>query len=208
MRAEIRAGELLTEMAEKGERDSGRGNRNPTLKSQGATPKLSDIGVSKSQSSRWQQLAALPKEAMRIQSRAVRQCGVLLKQIDARGDHRKSVASGTSSQRDAARDVGMSKRQQITAIRVASVPDDAFEEAVESAKPPTVQSRRATRFSEKGSFHQSWRLVEKSPRVRLGASANCNGTTCFSRASAVCTASNMRAATPPAMQALAKPRLK
>jgi len=82
MRAEIRAGELLTEMAEKGERDSGRGNRNPTLKSQGATPKLSDIGVSKSQSSRWQQLAALPKEAMRIQSRAVRQCGVLLKQID------------------------------------------------------------------------------------------------------------------------------
>ncbi len=50
LRAEIRAGELLAEMAEKGERDSGRGNRNPTLKSQPATAKLSDIGVSKTSS--------------------------------------------------------------------------------------------------------------------------------------------------------------
>lgn len=41
MRAERRAGELLIEMAELGERDSGKGNRNPVLKSQAATPKLS-----------------------------------------------------------------------------------------------------------------------------------------------------------------------
>src|SRR5262249_58989219 len=49
MRAERRAGELLIEMAELGERDSGRGNRNPVLKSQAATPKLSDLGISKTQ---------------------------------------------------------------------------------------------------------------------------------------------------------------
>jgi hypothetical protein len=31
-------------MAERGERDDGRGNRNPTLKSQAAIPKLADLG--------------------------------------------------------------------------------------------------------------------------------------------------------------------
>jgi len=34
-----------------GQRDSGRGNRNPDVKSQAATPKLSDLGISKTQSS-------------------------------------------------------------------------------------------------------------------------------------------------------------
>jgi N6-adenosine-specific RNA methylase IME4 len=59
MRAERRAGELLIEMAQRHERDSGKGNRNPVLKSQAATPKLTDLGISKTQSSRWQKLAAL-----------------------------------------------------------------------------------------------------------------------------------------------------
>jgi protein gp37 len=62
MRAERRAGELLREMAERKERDTGKGNRNPVLKSQAATPKLADLGVSKTQSSRWQKLAALDDE--------------------------------------------------------------------------------------------------------------------------------------------------
>jgi hypothetical protein len=52
MRAEIRAGELLAEMKERGER------RDHSQRSRGATsekmpPKLSDIGVTKTQSSRW-----------------------------------------------------------------------------------------------------------------------------------------------------------
>ena len=59
MRAERNAGEMLAKMAERGERDSGKGNRNPTLKSQAATPKLSDLGINKTQSSRWQALASL-----------------------------------------------------------------------------------------------------------------------------------------------------
>jgi N6-adenosine-specific RNA methylase IME4 len=59
MRAERRAGELLIEMAARNERDSGKGNRNPILKSQAATPKLTDLGINKTQSSRWQKLAAL-----------------------------------------------------------------------------------------------------------------------------------------------------
>ena len=58
MRAEIRAGELLAEMEKnKGARGQGK------VRSRDVTaPKLSDIGVSKSQSSRWQKLAALPKQ--------------------------------------------------------------------------------------------------------------------------------------------------
>jgi hypothetical protein len=62
LRAERRAGEMLAEMAERGERDNGKGNRNPGLKSHAGTPKLADLGITKSQSSRWQHLARLTPE--------------------------------------------------------------------------------------------------------------------------------------------------
>jgi hypothetical protein len=80
MRAERRAGELLIEMAERGERDSGKGNRNPVLKSQAATPKLSDLGISRTQSSRWQELARISEptfEAKRIKTRLRQHCASL-----------------------------------------------------------------------------------------------------------------------------------
>jgi DNA N-6-adenine-methyltransferase (Dam) len=64
--AERRGGELLIELKAKGERDTGRGNRNPVLKLQAATPKLEDLGVTKTQSSRWQKLAILPPERFRV----------------------------------------------------------------------------------------------------------------------------------------------
>jgi hypothetical protein len=67
MRAEIRAGELLREMAERKERHDGKNlNGKTVLGSPRATPekapKLSDLGVTKTQSSRWQRLAALSPE--------------------------------------------------------------------------------------------------------------------------------------------------
>jgi hypothetical protein len=37
-----------------------------------------------------------------------------------------------------ARAAGMSEHQQLQAVRVANVPDDAFKAAVEGDKPPTV----------------------------------------------------------------------
>lgn len=55
-RAETRAGELLSEMARTGERAD-----HPGV-GRGKLPTLSDLGVTKTQSSRWQAFAALPVE--------------------------------------------------------------------------------------------------------------------------------------------------
>lgn len=60
LRAERRAGELLAEMAERRERQ---GDGRPSKQSQVATvSKLSDLGVTKTQSSRWQKLAKLDED--------------------------------------------------------------------------------------------------------------------------------------------------
>lgn len=71
LRAERRAGELLGEMKANGTRRSegvvtagpGRGNKNTVGQDDHVLPPtLSDLGISKDQSSRWQQVAAIPTE--------------------------------------------------------------------------------------------------------------------------------------------------
>jgi hypothetical protein len=73
----------------------------------------------------------LEKMALRIRARAVRRCGELLKQFDARGgDRTKTVGTVSSAptQRQAAEH----------AVRVANVPEPEFTRQVESAAPPTI----------------------------------------------------------------------
>jgi hypothetical protein len=83
---------------------------------------------------------SLRKMADRIQARAIRRCGELLKQFDGRGrpEENKEGTRPDYSQAHAARDAGLSAHQQKTAVRVANVPAEQFEAAVESGEPPTV----------------------------------------------------------------------
>jgi hypothetical protein len=80
---------------------------------------------------------SLRKYADRIQARAVRRCGELLKTFNNERA-RTDLGKGDRTQTTAARDAGMSRHQQITAVRVANVPRETFEREVESPKPPTV----------------------------------------------------------------------
>lgn len=81
--------------------------------------------------------------ADRIQARAIRRCGELLRAFHSEGGRPSKTSTGTdtsfpSSQREAASQAGMSKRQEVTAVRVSNVPAETFEAAVESDEPPTV----------------------------------------------------------------------
>jgi len=84
----------------------------------------------------------LMRYATRVRDRAIRRAGELLKQIEPGKTGPKpelSIGSDTQfTRRDAAEAAGMSKRQQVTAIRVANVPAEDFEKQVDSANPPTV----------------------------------------------------------------------
>lgn len=83
--------------------------------------------------------------ARRIQARASRRCGELLKAFENRGGkgvpERRDGGDTTLapvSQHEAAEQAGMSKRQEVTAVRVANVPEEAFKAAVESEHPASV----------------------------------------------------------------------
>jgi hypothetical protein len=66
IRAERRAGELLREMKARGERqkrgDNPLGVNSRETRLLNPTPTLSDLGITRDQSSKWQQLAAVPAE--------------------------------------------------------------------------------------------------------------------------------------------------
>ena len=85
---------------------------------------------------------ALRKMADRIQARAIRRCGELLKQIEpangARTDKPRDGADPKLTRKQAATDAGLSERQRKTAIRVANIPADEFDQRVESENPPTI----------------------------------------------------------------------
>jgi hypothetical protein len=64
--------------------------------------------------------------------------GELLKQFDGRPLNASKQNDGTVSlisQKDAARNAGISVRQQVTAVRVANIPQEKFDAAVEAEKP-------------------------------------------------------------------------
>lgn len=85
----------------------------------------------------------LMKMTIRIRDRAIRRAGELLKQIPpqkgTRTDIELSAGDHTKlTRKAAAEDAGLSVHQQITALRVATVPAAEFERMVESPSPPTL----------------------------------------------------------------------
>jgi hypothetical protein len=91
---------------------------------------------------------SLHVHARRIQSRAIRRAGELLKSIEkGRGPGRTAqgkelnsrYATITSPRTEAARNAGLSAHRQREAVAFASIPDTEFEQLVESPEPPTVK---------------------------------------------------------------------
>lgn len=105
----------------------------------------------------------LRKMADRIQGRAVRRLGDLLKLYDGRGNNQHSGDAPTKlSQRDAAEQAGLSKDQQVQAVRVSNVPEAAFEAALEAEEPATV-----TKLAEMGKVSQPPRQIDPSASIAL-----------------------------------------
>jgi hypothetical protein len=86
--------------------------------------------------------SSLRQMADRIQARAIRRCGELLKQIEpdkgGRPSETQEGALPRLTRTTVATEAGLSEHQRKTALRVASVPADVFEREVESEAPPTV----------------------------------------------------------------------
>lgn len=76
----------------------------------------------------------LEQMARRIRARATRRAGELLRQVGSHGGKRNEQVDGAVhlTRSRAALDAGLSERQAKTAQRLANVPDEVFEEMVES----------------------------------------------------------------------------
>jgi hypothetical protein len=78
----------------------------------------------------------LKNMAIRIQRRAIKQCGKLLKEIEKRHGANQNISHGggtkVATRKEAATDAGLSKPQAATTIRVSCVPEEEFNEAIES----------------------------------------------------------------------------
>lgn len=104
LRAERKAGVLLKAMADAGERDRGFGDRKSG--SQDETPKLADLGVTKNQSHRWQQLAGLDEGAFEQTVTARKR--ELSKTLEASRAERQAE----KKERRATREATLAKRQR------------------------------------------------------------------------------------------------
>jgi N6-adenosine-specific RNA methylase IME4 len=110
IRAERRAGELLRDMAENGEREVG---GRPEKRLHAETVKLADLGVSKTQSHRWQQLAALDDDVFEARTAAAK------KQALASVEMTRAERTAEKKQRRQEREADLGARQ-------AALPDRRY----------------------------------------------------------------------------------
>jgi len=104
---------------------------------------------------------SLRKMAERIQARAIRRCGELLRQIEPAHGANQNISEGDRTivtRSSLAEDAGLSKHQQVQATRLANIPTDEFTKMVESDTPPTV-----TKLAEIGTKRQLIDLKGRDP---------------------------------------------
>jgi hypothetical protein len=109
----------------------------------------------------------LHKLATRIQVRAVRRAGELLREFNkgVGPPVRNGMGAHTITQREAAEAAGFSKNQEVQAVRVANVPEAEFEAAVESDTPPTVTTLAARGTVKQGTDRPAGQWVPEATRV-------------------------------------------
>ncbi len=107
---------------------------------------------------------ALRKMCDRIQGRAKRRLGDLLKLYDARGNYseKEGALLFTPSRTEAASAAGVSEHQRKQAIRISNISETEFEAAIESDEPTTV-----TKLAEMGKTSQAPRQVDPSASIAL-----------------------------------------
>lgn len=101
----------------------------------------------------------MEKMAQRIRARAMRRAGELLKQVNGKGNNQHTDGSDSKlAQSDLARQAGMSERQQVTAVRVANIPEPQFTSQVESDNPPTLTelARQGTQKRDTAPDPETW----------------------------------------------------
>jgi len=109
----------------------------------------------------------MEKTAQRIRARAVRRCGELLKEIEKGSGKNHGEKGGepplSPTRKQAAADAGLSPDQAKDSIRVANVPEESFEEQLESDSPPTITNlaeqgtkKALPRYEQLGMTKKAW----------------------------------------------------
>jgi hypothetical protein len=111
---------------------------------------------------------SLRQMADRIQARAVRRMGELLKQFDGSTRNKDATApigneGALITQKQVADAAGVSDHQRVQAVRVANVPEEKFEAAIEAEKPATIttlaEMGRQIRSVPEDSFRRATHLI-------------------------------------------------
>jgi hypothetical protein len=114
----------------------------------------------------------LENHARRIRARAVRRMGELLLNYDARGGDRSKNATppifAPPSRAQAAAAAGVSKHESIQATRIASLPSERFEAAIEARKVPgSVKLAQMARPKRVDANSKTLSLTRKSPAIEI-----------------------------------------
>jgi len=113
IRAEVRAGELLIDMAKSGERPKGR-------KKESHVATLSDLGINKTQSSRWQRLAKMPGGAReKLIAKRIRV-------VVAAAEDNTAVIRAARAERNEEKKERRGKRVKDLADKVAALPNATY----------------------------------------------------------------------------------